>query len=409
MQMTGKRLLPLDAEMSHRDSHQNEPHGGGTERDFDVSQGSLSEDDIRSSRGALLSRLHDDNREASSLGSSVDREPEEKLTGGHARRSASPVSRIRRRAMLPMVAVSVSFVLTIVAMIGLSQVVVTESITTAETAGDGSASNGLTRQKTNGELPRVDIDYEGLSEMFDDGGEASATEAEKWADALQYIQWGSRPEDCWPIQIKTPAEVECGSCAVIMAAILFTGDYTITPNSALEKTNARYGIDIHNDGHSYFLKYMEEEWGIHRKYIGHMTAEEAKKLLQEGHIIEIGVGCDGCEGLPYCKAEGVTPRCCHGHTIIFYKYKDGFFYAKDSAPSDGSGMCKYPEGPLTVTHHGAMNGLDIHNGETVSLDNYADAFFRVGWCSDLWCDNPAKGITKRPPGVKLPDKDKKDE
>ena len=32
----------------------------------------------------------------------------------------------------------------------------------------------------------------------------------------------------------------------------------------------------------------------------------------------------------------------NGHMIMWYKYENGYFYAKDSA-RDGGGACKYPE------------------------------------------------------------------
>lgn len=149
-----------------------------------------------------------------------------------------------------------------------------------------------------------------------------------------------------------------------------------------------------------FLRYMEEEYGIHHKYVGHLSAEKVKEMLAEGHIVELGVGCEGYEGLPYCKAEGVEPRCHQGHTIMFYKYEDGIFWAKDSASRDGAAMCLYPEGPLTVTHTEGIGCL--HGGETVTLDNYADAFFRLGYCSDIWVDEPYTGPIKKPAGVTLP-------
>ena len=131
-----------------------------------------------------------------------------------------------------------------------------------------------------------------------------------------------------------------------------------------------------------------------------LTSEQAKEILsQEGHLIQVGEGCDGRFGLPFCKAEGVPARCCHGHTILFYRYEDGMFYAKDSAPGDGAAMCLYPEGPLTVTHQGAAGGKCSQNGKTVSYDNYANEFLVNGWCVELWSDDPADGPVVVPDSI----------
>lgn len=231
----------------------------------------------------------------------------------------------------------------------------------------------------------------------DDNGTIRGLSPQEWMDRLIYIQWGSRPEVCWPIQIVTPQSVECGSVAIMMAAIILSGDYTLTPNSILAATEARYGGIAPNQGYNKFLNYIEEAYGVHHRDLGHITSEQAKEILsQKGHLIQVGEGCDGRFGLPFCKAEGVPARCCHGHTILFYRYEDGVFYAKDSAPGDGAAMCLYPEGPLTVRHQGASGGRCTQNGKTVSYDNYANEFLVNGWCVELWSDNPADGPVVMP-------------
>lgn len=221
------------------------------------------------------------------------------------------------------------------------------------------------------------------------------------ADRLIYIQWGSRPEACWPIQIRTPSSpaVECGSMAIVMAAIMFTGDYTITPNSMWDAVNVKYGGVNSKDSYKFILRYIEEEYGVHHKSLKRgLTADQAREILAQGHMIQVGQGCSEIPdlGLPFCKAEGVEPRCSTGHTIVFYKYENGYFYAKDSAPGDGAAQCLYPDGPLTVTHRGLDGKHDKHAGQTESFDNYADEFFKRGWCVELWCDNPASDIVRMP-------------
>lgn len=207
------------------------------------------------------------------------------------------------------------------------------------------------------------------------------------ADRLIYIQWGSRPQVCWPVQgAATSNKIECGSMTLVHAVILLTGDYSITPDSLFAAMEAKYGSISASQTYNYILRYIEEEYGVHHRSVGHLSAGEARRILAAGHVISAGGGCEGRDGMPFCKAPGVQPRCCHGHVVLFYKYEDGYFWAKDSAPGDGAAMCAYPDGPLTVTHRGAVGGRCSHNGQTVSYDNYADAFFRNSWNVELWKD-----------------------
>ena len=265
-------------------------------------------------------------------------------------------------------------------------------------ASGGCAITALIPMDRPADIPEVPEVLE--DSVPDDGGRIQGLSKQDWVDKLIYIQWGSRPEVCWPIQITTPQSVECGSVAIMMAAIILSGDYTLTPNSILAATEARYGGIAPNQGYNKFLNYIEEAYGVHHRDLGHITSEQAKEILsQEGHLIQVGEGCDGRFGLPFCKAEGVPARCCHGHTILFYRYEDGMFYAKDSAPGDGAAMCLYPEGPLTVTHQGASGGKCSQNGKTVSYDNYANEFLVNGWCVELWSDDPADGPVVVPDSI----------
>lgn len=207
------------------------------------------------------------------------------------------------------------------------------------------------------------------------------------ADQLIYIQWGGRPQVCWPVQGGSMSQkIECGSETLVMAAILLTGDYSITPDSLFAAMEAKYGPISASQTYNYILRYIEEEYGVHHRSVSHLSADEARAILAQGHVISAGGGCEGRDGLPFCKAVGARPRCSHGHVVLFYKYEDGIFWAKDSAPSDGAAMCAYPDGPLTITHHGAAGGRCRHNGETATYDNYADAFLRNSWNVELWVD-----------------------
>ena len=169
-----------------------------------------------------------------------------------------------------------------------------------------------------------------------------------------------------------------------MATILLTGDYSITPDSLLAGLEKKYGTISSSQTYYKVLQYIEEKYGVHHRSVGHLSAKQAKRILASGHLISAGGGCEGREGLPFCKAPGVKPRCCHGHVVLFYKYADGIFWAKDSAPGDGAAMCAYPDGPLTVRHQGAVNGRCSRNGQKVTYDNYADAFLGNSWNTELW-------------------------
>lgn len=207
------------------------------------------------------------------------------------------------------------------------------------------------------------------------------------ADRLIYIQWGSRPSVCWPVQGgSSTSKVECGTMTYIHAAILLTGDYSITPDKMVAEMEAKYGNFSSSETYKYVLRYIEEKYGVHHRAIGHISAQEARSILASGHVISSGGGCEGRDGLPFCKAVGAQPRCSHGHVVLFYRYDSGIFWAKDSAPGDGAAMCAYPEGPLTITHHGAAGGRCRHNGETATYSNYADAFFQNSWNVELWID-----------------------
>lgn len=365
---------------------------GDEEEDSLSPRGSLRMSDSPSLRGALTQKQEDGGRWHLPHGLA-------RKNGTRNLRPGGLRLRIRRRIWVA------TACLVIVLMCMLACVIGTASIQSASSSGN-DASNTVVPRRQQFTTPRVSADYEGLSELVgSDGGEEGGTSAkgsDKWVDNLIYIQWGFRPEACWPIQIKTPQEVECGSVAIILAAIILSGDYTLTPNSVLDAMQAKYGAIAPNEGYDKFLRYIDEEYGVHHKNLGHITADQAREILEKGHLIQVGEGCDGRYGLPFCKAKGVQPRCCHGHTILFYKYADGYFWAKDSAPSDGAAMCLYPEGPLTVTHHGAANGRCSQNGKTVSYDNYADEFLKNGWCVELWSDDPAQGPKKKPDSVPEP-------
>ena len=203
-------------------------------------------------------------------------------------------------------------------------------------------------------------------------------------DRLIYIQWGARQQACWPVKGGSKSmKIECGSVCLVLATILLTGDYSITPDSMLADCEAKYGTVDPSRTFWRFLDYMEKKYGIHHNNVGHLSARQSKAILAAGHVIAVGGGCEGRDGLPFCKAPGVLPRCTYGHVVLFYKYADGIFWAKDSSGIDGSAMCAYPDGPLTITHRG-LDGRCSHNGQTASYDNYADAFLRSSYNVELW-------------------------
>lgn len=205
------------------------------------------------------------------------------------------------------------------------------------------------------------------------------------ADRLIYIQWGARPQVCWPVKgASNSMKVDCGCMTLMHATILLTGDFSLTPDKLFAAMEAKYGSISSSQAYNTILRYIKEVYGINHRNVGHLSASQARGILAAGHVISAGGGCEGRDGLPFCKAVGVRPRCCHGHVVLFYKYADGIFWAKDSAPGDGAAMCAYPDGPLTVTHQGAVDGRCSHNGQTASYNNYADAFLRNSWNVELW-------------------------
>ena len=201
-------------------------------------------------------------------------------------------------------------------------------------------------------------------------------------DKLIYIQWGARQQACWPIKGGSRSmKVDCGAMTLMHSVILLTGDYSLTPDGILAAMEAKYGTFSASQTYNNILRYAGETYGIHYSHVGHLTAKQAKAKLREGHVISAGGGCEGRDGLPFCKEPGVKPRCTYGHVVLFYKYSDGIFWAKDSSGIDGAAMCAYPDGPLTITH---KDSRCSHNGQTVSFDNYADAFLRNSWNVELW-------------------------
>jgi hypothetical protein len=55
----------------------------------------------------------------------------------------------------------------------------------------------------------------------------------------------------------------------------------------------------------------------------------------------------------FYKADG-SHHLHHAHSICFYKYEDGKYWAKDSSPSDGAAMCPYPEEGVTPFLHSVV-------------------------------------------------------
>ncbi|MBR3133862.1 MAG: Ig domain-containing protein, partial [Clostridia bacterium] len=166
------------------------------------------------------------------------------------------------------------------------------------------------------------------------------------ADKLGYIQQSNRG---YPIAGgSTNPHMYCDSTSLTHAIILLTGNYKITPNSLYNETAAHFpntNINTQYSGKGASLdllfEYCKYKYGMKRRTItdrSKYTTTEVKKILSKKHVILTG---GGGSNLLYCKPNG-KERTHEGHTIMFYKYENGVFYAKDTA-YDGGGMCPYTE------------------------------------------------------------------
>lgn len=180
------------------------------------------------------------------------------------------------------------------------------------------------------------------------------------ADSLSYIQQSDGKSYPDP-HGSTNVHMTCDPTSIVHAAIILTGDYSMTPNSVAEDLVRLYGADRVYSGYdtiggaksvntTLLRTMLQERYGLAFRSItqprGASALERVKGALLSGHMVVAGA----CVGYPngssdgsFAKPGGDT-RVHKSHTIMFYKYEKGVFWAKDSA-SDGGGMVPYYEGP----------------------------------------------------------------
>lgn len=193
------------------------------------------------------------------------------------------------------------------------------------------------------------------------------------ADSLYYIQQSKRG---YPVPGGSSNEnMVSDSVSMVMSLILLTGDYSITPNSIQSEAESKYGASKvntvewskqKNTDVTIIKKMCAEKYGLKYKNLSSRkrNAESIKKILNGGHVV-----CVGGNNLTFYKEDG-SSRVQNGHTVMFYKYKDGIFYAKDSA-SDGGAMCPYTEKQADTLFKNAeyITEYSIKGGDIVTLSN----------------------------------------
>lgn len=133
-----------------------------------------------------------------------------------------------------------------------------------------------------------------------------------------------------------------------MALVLH--DYTISVDSLYNEIVDAYGYErATQGGHTVangkrtmwpttIIGYYEEKYGVRSRAIKNAddALEQVKEALLKGHPVVAGDG----RPMDFYKNDGATYHCDGGHTIMFYKYENGIFYAKDRGPGP---MVPYPE------------------------------------------------------------------
>ena len=167
--------------------------------------------------------------------------------------------------------------------------------------------------------------------------------ADKRADDLNFIQQKSKGAVG---KIAGDKDIDCGWVSATQALILTSGDYSLTPESVDKKTRSLWGDNWCNESNynMYSLKKTIESYGNKTYFLkkDDRSVENGKKLLDSGDVIIVNAGNDQGGNYLFYKSNG-TARPHENHTILFYKYENGYFYAKDSSEVDGGTRCAYPE------------------------------------------------------------------
>ena len=183
--------------------------------------------------------------------------------------------------------------------------------------------------------------------------------AGKKVDSLSYIQQSGRG---YPIKGGSSCNyMWCDNTSLVHATIILTGNYNITPNSVYNDALKRWGFSSlntqWNNTSADFYKIREicsSKYGIKYNEVSkeNRTVEHVKKILSKGHVILTGRPGN------FYKPNGKS-RYHGGHTVMFYKYANGYFYAKDTA-NDGGGMCPYPESYAREFFNGVLGMTEYY-------------------------------------------------
>ena len=140
----------------------------------------------------------------------------------------------------------------------------------------------------------------------------------------------------------------CESVAVSHAVRLLTRDSRMTPDSLANETETMFGADAYGyDGNPDRLNYQRllamcaARYGLRWKSIPDSNSRwvDVRNALRQGHMIVAG---QAAGGPLFVTADGGTRPYTNGHTIMFYRYANGRFYAKDSSPVGGGPAIPYP-------------------------------------------------------------------
>ena len=161
-------------------------------------------------------------------------------------------------------------------------------------------------------------------------------------DKLYYIQHVSNGAKNFPDGVPI-----CAHSAMTCCINILTGDYSLTPEKFYQSCVKKYGKSKMTGGSTGpYITSMASSYGLKQRRIksgsSELTATGAKNILKKGGCIWLVRG----KSLLFYKPSGKARTHPNYHCIMFYKYENGYFYAKDDA-HDGGAMCKYPENYMT--------------------------------------------------------------
>lgn len=285
----------------------------------------------------------------------------------------------------------------------VSVVLVASAVLTWLPKSTSSAATTVT-SRDRSDVPAASVDYEGLSEIvasLDEGTPSSSFSKREqiFRDKYMYYPAGARPADCWPFPYANKhTNSLCYNGALTQCMALTYRDYTMTLDSIYDEIIDKMGeAAATKGGHEMdggkrtiwpktLMEYFAEEHGLKWNKIeegtdGKTALQQIKDALLQDHVVVFGDG--KWEPTPmtfYEDDSGVrTRQCLNGHTIMFYKYEDDAFWAKDTGVGP---KIRYPE-------HGGV--IDMESFAAKTGDGYIGIF-------EFYTDEP-----QRPKFPNIPD------